>query len=113
MIITGYGGVQGAIDAIKDGATDYLLKPLDLDEIEGVIERCMQDRSARDGRARETADYQAVAPGGLVGRHPSMLSVYKKIGAVSASRAAVLIQGETGTGKELDRPHDSREFGGR
>ncbi len=40
VIITGYGGVQGAIDAIRDGASDYLLKPLDLDEIEGVIERC-------------------------------------------------------------------------
>lgn len=100
VIITGYGGVQGAIDAIKDGATDYLLKPLDLDEIEGVIERCMLDRSARTTSKME-ADDLAVAPGGLVGRHPRMLGVYKKIGAVSASRAAVLIQGETGTGKEL------------
>jgi DNA-binding NtrC family response regulator len=100
VIITGYGGVQGAIDAIRDGATDYLLKPLDLDEIEGVIERCMEAR-----RARKVAEVEgggvADAPGGLVGRHPSMLGVYKTIGAVSASRAAVLLRGETGTGKEL------------
>jgi two-component system, NtrC family, response regulator AtoC len=100
VIITGYGGVQGAIDAIRDGASDYLLKPLDLDEIEAVIERCME---ARRARVTDTVDVgaSAPAPGGLVGRHPSMLGVYKTIGAVSASRAAVLLRGETGTGKEL------------
>ncbi len=100
VIITGYGGVQGAIDAIKDGASDYLLKPLDLEEIEGVIERCTANRSVRNSEALSVDD-QAVAPGGLVGRHPAMLGVYKTIGAVSATRATVLIQGETGTGKEL------------
>ena len=100
VVITGYGGVQGAIDAIRDGASDYLLKPLDLDEIEAVIERCMDAR--RTGSlGRVEVSVGAEAPGGLVGRHPSMLSVYKTIGAVSASRAAVLLQGETGTGKEL------------
>jgi DNA-binding NtrC family response regulator len=99
VIITGYGGVQGAIDAIKDGASDYLLKPLDLDEIEGVIERCMEDRLAR--RGAEPGEEETTAPGGLVGRHPSMLGVYKTIGAVSATKAAVLLRGETGTGKEL------------
>jgi len=100
VIITGYGGVQGAIDAIKDGASDYLLKPLDLEEIEGVIERCTANRSVRNSEALSVDD-QAVAPGGLVGRHPAMLGVYKTIGAVSATRAAVLVRGETGTGKEL------------
>ena len=100
VIITGFGGVQGAIEAIRDGASDYLLKPLDLDEIENVIERCrMNRRAAGSGDIR--LDDQAVAPGGLVGRHPAMLSVFKTIGAVSATRAAVLIRGETGTGKEL------------
>jgi two-component system response regulator AtoC len=101
VIITGYGGVQGAIDAIRDGASDYLLKPLDLDEIEGVIERCMQDRRARGSVDSEEGEETMAAPGGLVGRHPTMLTVYKTIGAVSATRAAVLIRGETGTGKEL------------
>jgi two-component system NtrC family response regulator/two-component system nitrogen regulation response regulator GlnG len=100
VIITGYGGVQGAIDAIKDGASDYLLKPLDLDEIEAVIERCMEDRWSR-GAVENVEEDPGIAQGGLVGRHPAMLSVYKTIGAVSASRAVVLIRGETGTGKEL------------
>jgi two-component system response regulator AtoC len=99
VIITGYGGVQGAIDAIRDGASDYLLKPLDLDEIEGVIQRCIKDQAFR--KTSEPAENEPVPAGGLVGRHPSMVAVYKTIGAVSASRAAVLIRGETGTGKEL------------
>jgi DNA-binding NtrC family response regulator len=101
IIITGYGGVQGAIDAIRDGATDYLLKPLDLDEIEAVIERCVGDRHQRQGSEPDDTKDLAPAPGGLVGRHPSMLAVYKTIGAVSATKAPVLLRGETGTGKEL------------
>jgi DNA-binding NtrC family response regulator len=100
VIFTGYGGVQGAIDAIKDGATDYLLKPLDLDEIDGVIERCMEDRSARGASDAQEGETPTV-PGGLVGRHPSMVKVYKTIGAVASTHAPVLIRGETGSGKEL------------
>jgi len=100
VVITGFGGVQGAIDAIRDGASDYLLKPLDLEEIEAVIERCTAKLPSR-GAEEEKPDDQAVSLGGLVGRHPSMLGVFKTIGAVSATRAAVLIRGETGTGKEL------------
>ena len=99
VIFTGFGGMQGAIDAIKQGASDYLLKPLDLDEIEGVIDRLMEDRAARESGA-DVVEIES-SPGGLVGRHPSMLKVYKTIGAVAPTGAAVLIQGETGTGKEL------------
>jgi DNA-binding NtrC family response regulator len=100
VIITGYGGVQGAIDAIRDGASDYLLKPLDLDEIEGVIERCLGNRVSR-GVFEPDGEAEASPPGGLVGRHPTMVAVYKLIGAVAPTRAAVLLRGETGTGKEL------------
>lgn len=100
IIITGYGGVQGAIDAIRDGASDYLLKPLDLDEIEAIIERCISDRQAQETLDADE-EFAGASPKGLVGRHPSMVAVYKTIGAVSATRAAVLICGETGTGKEL------------
>jgi two-component system response regulator AtoC len=113
VIITGYGGVQGAIDAIRDGASDYLLKPLDLDEIEGVIERCIQNQRVREG-IEPAGDEPAAPAGGLVGRHPAMVAVYKTIGAVSTTRAAVLLRGETGTGKELIARtihHNSAEAG--
>ncbi|HSR43105.1 MAG TPA: response regulator, partial [Longimicrobiales bacterium] len=47
VVITGYAGVQGAIDAMRDGAYDYLVKPLDLDELDNVLERCVSDRQAK------------------------------------------------------------------
>jgi DNA-binding NtrC family response regulator len=101
IVFTAYANVQGAIDAIKDGAYDYLVKPVDLDQIEEVLSRCASDRVARSpGTADAVADIE-VPPGRLVGRHPSMMDVYKTVGAVSQSRAPVLLMGETGTGKEL------------
>ena len=103
IVFTGYADVQGAIDAIKQGAYDYLVKPVDLDDIENVLERCVADRAGRE--LRSTANAASSDPplsrGRIVGRHPAMMEVYKTIGSVSSSRAPVLLSGETGTGKEL------------
>jgi DNA-binding NtrC family response regulator len=100
VIITGFAGIQGAIDAMREGAYDYLVKPLDLDILDEVVSRCLADRRTT------SAFHDAVPPpqvtnGGLVGRHPVMMDLYKTVGTLAASRAAVLIRGETGTGKEL------------
>jgi two-component system, NtrC family, response regulator AtoC len=100
IVITGFAGVQGAIDAMREGAYEYLVKPLDLDQLDEVVGRCVAERrlSVEDSGA-------AVAPpvtdGGMVGRHPLMMELYKTVGTLASSRAAVLIRGETGTGKEL------------
>lgn len=100
VVITGFAGVQGAIDAMREGAYEYLVKPLDLDQLDEVIGRCVEERRlTRDG-ADEPPPATAT-DGGLVGRHPSMMELYKTIGTLASSRAAVLIRGETGTGKEL------------
>jgi len=102
VVFTGFADVQGAVDAIKGGAYDYLSKPLDLDEVEEVVERCLSDRKAGSGLSPTTSSPMARrASDGLVSRHPAMIEVFKTIGAVAESRACVLIQGETGTGKEL------------
>ncbi len=101
IVFTAYANVQGAIDAIKDGAYDYLVKPVDLDQIEEVLNRCVADRAARTPVKPQVESELDLAGSRLVGRHPSMMHVYKTIGAVSKSRAPVLILGETGTGKEL------------
>jgi DNA-binding NtrC family response regulator len=101
IVFTAYANVQGAIDAIKDGAYDYLVKPVDLDQIEEVLGRCAADRVARHPSTADAIADIEVPPGQLVGRHPSMMEVYKMVGAVSQSRAPVLLMGETGTGKEL------------
>ncbi len=101
IIITAFEVLQGAIKAMKDGAYDYLVKPLDLDRLDEVVDRCMRDRSACP-QAPQISDPEAAdSSRHLVGRDPRMLEVYKLIGTVADTRAVVLIRGETGTGKEL------------
>jgi two-component system response regulator AtoC len=102
IVITGYEDMRTTIDAIRSGAYDYLVKPVDLEQLELVVNRCLRDRAAR-GRA-SAAPALAAATDGLdagVGRSPKMIEIYKLIGMLSSSRTPVLIRGETGTGKEL------------
>jgi two-component system response regulator AtoC len=102
VMITAFEEMQNAINAIKAGAYDYLVKPLDLDQLELVVERCFQDRKARK-RAEEpaaAATQQAEFPI-LVGRDPQMIELYKLIARVAQNALPVLIRGETGTGKEV------------
>jgi DNA-binding NtrC family response regulator len=102
VIVTAYEVVQGAINAMREGAYDYLVKPLDLDRLDEVVDRCLRDRDARVAEIPEV-EWSGSEEGveTLVGRDESMLEVYKLIGTVAPTRAAVLIRGETGTGKEL------------
>ena len=102
IFITGHGTVESAIEATKQGAFDYLFKPLELPELKQLVARAIRlsemvktapavnpDETAADGR-------QA-----MVGRCESMQEIYKAIGRVAARDITVLIQGESGTGKEL------------
>ncbi len=102
VVITAFEDMRTAVSAMRAGAFDYLVKPLDLDQIELVIERCFRDRVQR--RRLQHLASEAAEPyslGQIVGRDPAMIAIYKTIGSVSASRAPVLVRGETGTGKEL------------
>ncbi|HSM03638.1 MAG TPA: sigma-54 dependent transcriptional regulator [Longimicrobiales bacterium] len=101
VIFTGHADVEGAINAMKSGASDYLIKPLDLMETEEVIERCLAKRQSVTEDDASGRRVEVDPAHGLVGRHPAMVQVYKAIGAVAATDAAVLLRGETGTGKEL------------
>ncbi|MDT8341814.1 MAG: sigma-54 dependent transcriptional regulator [Longimicrobiales bacterium] len=101
VIFTGHADVDGAINAIKAGACDYLIKPLDLDEAEEVIQRCLEKRRSARSAGAPAEMSPAAPPHGLVGMHPRMVDVYKAIGGMASSDATVLLQGETGTGKEL------------
>jgi len=98
VVMTAYGQMQDAIDAMKMGAFDYLTKPLDLDRLDEVLQRCIEQTvSSNGGTGRPPA---GVAPE-LIGCDPRMIEIYKAVGAVASSRTPVLIRGETGTGKEL------------
>ena len=102
ILITGHGTTDLAIEAIKEGAFDYLLKPLELADLRELIGRAI--RSSRLMRVPAVMPEVEPAPAAgdlLVGRCPGMQDVYKAIGRVARQDVTVLILGESGTGKEL------------
>lgn len=102
LFVTGHGTTDTAIEAMKLGAFDYLLKPLDLKPLREVIERALE--------ISRLSQVPAVVPGTgdipvqadvLIGRCPAMQEVYKAVGRVASQDVTVLLLGESGTGKEL------------
>jgi two-component system, NtrC family, response regulator HydG len=102
IMMTGYASVETAVAALKNGAYDYVSKPLDPDEIAHLVSNALSHRRAEkeNARLRETVA-QATRPGDLVGQSAAMRKVAKAIETVGPTDANVLITGESGTGKEL------------
>ncbi|HEV8457500.1 MAG TPA: sigma-54 dependent transcriptional regulator [Methylomirabilota bacterium] len=102
VIMTAHGTMETAVQAMQDGAYDYLAKPFDLDEALLLAERALSARQLTQEVASLKAGLKEVWEfGALVGRHPTMQEVYKTIGRVAASDVSVLLRGESGTGKEV------------
>ncbi|HET8578363.1 MAG TPA: sigma-54 dependent transcriptional regulator [Methylomirabilota bacterium] len=102
VIMTAHGTMETAVQAMQDGAYDYLTKPFDLDEALLLAERALTARRLTQEVASLKAGLKEVWEfGALVGRHPTMQEVYKTIGRVAASDVSVLLRGESGTGKEV------------
>jgi DNA-binding NtrC family response regulator len=103
LLMTAFDDMPTVVAAMREGATDFLVKPLDLHELRSRVARVMDDRRARAraarGRRGEEETPERLAD--LVGRDPRMIEIYKLVGQVAATRANVLIRGESGTGKEL------------
>jgi DNA-binding NtrC family response regulator len=99
IVITGYGSVQNAVEAMQGGASDYLLKPFSNETLQAAIDRAglvSQERSpVRPDRGALAAERR------IVTRDPQFLSLLKVAENIAASSATVLVQGESGTGKEL------------
>jgi two-component system response regulator HydG len=102
LMITGHGDVKTAVEAIKQGASNYLTKPVDLAELRAIVEkaseRLRQARAIRDLR-RQLDEKFGFA--GVIGNSPRMHDVIKRLQSIAQTNATVLILGETGTGKEL------------
>ena len=102
LIMTAYGSVDSAVRALKQGAYDYLVKPLDLDELQTKLGRALETSRLRTQVAtlREAMQgrYSARA---MVAGSPAMQEVLRQIAAVAGTNATVLVLGESGTGKEL------------
>lgn len=99
LLITAFGTVDQAVDALKQGADDFLTKPLDVEHLLLSVKRILEHRSLQ----RELKRYrqQQKGPGGLVGQSPSMRKLYDQIERIAPADGSVLITGESGTGKEL------------
>ncbi len=102
IMMTGYASVETAVTALKNGAYDYVSKPLDPDEIAHLVKKALAHRRAEkeNVRLRETVA-EATRPDDLVGNSPAMRRVCEAIETVGPTDANVLITGESGTGKEL------------
>ncbi len=102
ILITAFGSMETAIEALKAGAFDYLSKPFKIEELLVQVERALENRKlVRENRDLKQQLESQGQLSSLVGRAPAMLEIYKKIAVVSDSRSTVLICGESGTGKEL------------
>ena len=102
IMMTAYGSIENAVEAMKAGAYHYVTKPVNLDELELVIGRALKSRQieAENVNLHEQLD-QKFGLENLIGQSPAMLQMFDIIRQVAPTRASVLITGETGTGKEL------------
>ena len=102
IVMTAHGTAQTAIEAMKLGAFDYILKPFDVPELLSILRRALQTaasmRELVPTEGKHAPDEKAP---GLIGTSPAMQKIYKLVGQVARSEASVLLLGESGTGKEL------------
>ncbi|MEO5824473.1 MAG: sigma-54 dependent transcriptional regulator [Gemmatimonadales bacterium] len=105
VLMTAFDDMPTVVSGMREGAVEFLVKPLELHALRRVLEAIFEDRRVRARRVVDSDEAMISLPegcaGALVGKDPAMVAVYKRIGQASGSRATVLIRGETGTGKEL------------
>jgi DNA-binding NtrC family response regulator len=102
VILTGHGTVEGAVDAMKKGAFDYILKPVNLEELGLLVDRVLKQRDLRD--EIEALHEQLEERHGfeqIIGRSAPMEEMFQRVRQVAPTRATVLLTGESGTGKEM------------
>jgi two-component system NtrC family response regulator len=104
ILITGYGEVHDAVDAMKNGACDYITKPFDLDALEQVVETAFQRvrvQRERQSLRKEAGKKKSAYPQEIIGHSASMTHLRYLIDKVSPAHVPVLITGESGTGKNV------------
>ncbi|MFT6142356.1 MAG: DNA-binding NtrC family response regulator [Myxococcota bacterium] len=102
IVMTGYGSVEDAVSAMKAGAADYIIKPVEKAELLLLVDRALQTRALRAeliALRQEVEDKYGFD--NIIGTSDAMVRLYEDISAVAASSATVLLHGPTGTGKEL------------
>lgn len=103
ILVTGFGTLETAVEASKEGAWDFISKPFKVEEVLATARRALEKNQSEKNQAESpeskiaTADIQSA----IVGRAPAMIELYKEIAVAAPTRSTVLILGESGTGKEL------------
>jgi len=102
ILMTGYGTIEGAVEAMRAGAFDYLAKPFDPQVLLAAVRRAVEHRSARR-QAEQVRDRveSRFGMGAMVGTSPAMRQVFQAISAARSGAAPIVLCGETGTGREL------------
>jgi two-component system, NtrC family, response regulator AtoC len=102
IVTTGHGSIDDAVNAIRSGAYDFLTKPIDVDNLRLVMQRALSERALQDEVASLRAQLQSqYSFHHILSKNPQMHAVFELISHVAQTNAIVLIEGETGTGKEL------------
>jgi len=103
--MTAFGSIETAVEAIRDGAFDFISKPMNLAELKKIVSRALaqgalQRRADKNGYSGAD-DERPAELGRIIGKSPAMLEVYKTVARVAPTKSTVLVLGESGTGKEL------------
>ena len=102
VVVTGYATVESAIDALRQGATDYLVKPVDVERLRGILQRVPKAEHLREEIGELRNELLRLGRfGHVLGNSPAMRRVYDQIARVAPTSASVLLVGESGTGKEV------------
>ncbi len=102
VVMSAYEDLPTVASAMRDGAVDFLVKPLDLHEVREVVGKICTERSRQRVPAKPVGAAAVTPPGpDIIGHSPGMIEVFKRVGQAAGNRATVLIRGESGTGKEL------------
>jgi DNA-binding NtrC family response regulator len=102
ILISGFGTLETAIEAVREGAFDYISKPFNINEVKAVVKRALEKKQLiKENQSLRTQLEMTQPSTSLIGSSPKMLAVYKSIANVAHSKSTVLISGESGTGKEL------------
>jgi DNA-binding NtrC family response regulator len=113
IVLTAYGDAESTVQAMQAGAYDFLLKPVDVDAVLSTVTRALehvalqrslerlQQERFRDGRLPVPVDALARSKEQLIGRSPAWIEAFKRVGQVAQTDLTVLLEGETGTGKEV------------
>ena len=99
ILISGFGTLETAVQAVREGAFDFISKPFNVNEVIQTARRALKGRDLGEPAAVLLKEYSEAS--GLIGHSPKMIDVYKQIALVSPSRSTVLVTGESGVGKEL------------